>query len=190
MGVLAAVASAASVLVGSTAAAGAFDADVSFAWACVTGIFLAAGIAGTLCGCASTADMSAVGDSWRAAITMAMPTTQITPRPIARELIAHGKRMEFLAPAEFFNRIDRGGSFAFFRRSDILLSEILWSLRSAQSRYRIDRSGFFAFFTRTESSSEKFLGASGLHRANAVPARDWRSPSVTHCGNPGWCHKT
>jgi hypothetical protein len=55
----------------------------------------------------------------------------MTPRTIARELIPHGKRMELVAPAEGFKRTDRGGCFACFRRSDIFLSEILWSLRSA-----------------------------------------------------------
>jgi len=58
--------------------------------------------------------------------------------------------MKLRARAEFFNRLVRGGFFVFSTRADILLSEILWSLRSAQSKYRIDRVGFFAFFTRTE----------------------------------------
>jgi hypothetical protein len=57
-------------------------------------------------------------------ISAAAAATQITPRTIARELIAHGKRMEFLTPAEFFNRIDCGGCFAFITRTDILLKEV------------------------------------------------------------------
>jgi len=42
--------------------------------------------------------------------------------------------MEFLARAGFFNRIDRVGLLAFFARTNILLTEILWSLRSGQSK--------------------------------------------------------
>jgi hypothetical protein len=77
--------------------------------------------------------------------------THITPRTITRGFISHAKRITFPARAEFFNRLDRGGFFAFSTRADILLSEILWSLRSTQSKYRIDRVSVFAFFMRTDS---------------------------------------
>jgi hypothetical protein len=81
-------------------------------------------------------------------ISVAAATTQITPRTTAGELIAHGKRPECFAPAEFFNRLDRCGGFAFFTRSDILFNESVRSVRSAESKYRIDRGGLLAFFTR------------------------------------------
>jgi len=58
--------------------------------------------------------------------------------------------MGSLARVEFFGRIDCVGFFAFFTRTDILLSESLWSFRSAQSKYRIERAGFVGSFTRTE----------------------------------------
>jgi hypothetical protein len=120
-------------------------------------------------------------DGCRAAISAAVATTQVTPRTMARELIAHGKRVEFLTPADFFNRFDRGVCFAFFARSVSLLSEMLKSRRSALSKYRIDRGAFFAFFTGTDILLVTLL-ESGPHRANRVPARDLHSPSR----NPLW----
>jgi hypothetical protein len=56
--------------------------------------------------------------------------------------------------AGFFGRIDRVVDFlaflVFFAGTDILLSESLWSFRSAESTYRIDRGGFAGLFTRTD----------------------------------------
>jgi len=58
-----------------------------------------------------------------------------------------------LIGAGFFGRIDRVVDFlaflVFFAGTDILLSESLWSFRSAWSTYRIDRGGF-GLFTRTD----------------------------------------
>jgi hypothetical protein len=73
---------------------------------------------------------------------------QIRPRSIARGFIAR-TRIGSFARVEFFDRVDRVG-FAFFTRTDILLSESLWSLRSAHSKYRIERGGFVGAFTRTD----------------------------------------
>jgi hypothetical protein len=67
--------------------------------------------------------------------------TQINPRTIARGRIARGTRTELAAREAFFDRIDRGRFLAFFARTNILLSEILRSFRSAQSKYRIDCGG-------------------------------------------------
>ena len=54
----------------------------------------------------------------------------------------------------FFGRIDRVVDFralrVFFAGTDILLSESLWSFRSAESTYRIDRGGLDGLFTRTD----------------------------------------
>lgn len=68
-------------------------------------------------------------------IAAAAATTQITPKKIARERIARGSRERFFAPGELLGRIGRGGCVGFLRRSEILLNEIFWSLRSALSRY-------------------------------------------------------
>jgi len=58
---------------------------------------------------------------------------------------------ELSTPTEFFNGMERGGRLAFFTRADILLSEILWSFWSTESRYRIPRDDVFVFLTRTDT---------------------------------------
>jgi hypothetical protein len=58
-----------------------------------------------------------------------------------------------VARVDFFARIVRAGFFALFAlvaATGILLSESLWSFRSALSTYRIDRGGLVDPFARTD----------------------------------------
>jgi hypothetical protein len=115
--------------------------------------------------------------------------THITASNTAGAFIAHGRRSDFFVRTESFNRRDRGDFLAFFKRTRILLTEILWSLGSAESTNRISPGGFVAFFARTNTLlSRNPLLPLVWSGANGVPAPDQQSPSVTHSGNPPWCH--
>jgi hypothetical protein len=102
---------------------------------------------------------SARSDGWRAAINTATAKTPITPSRIARGLVDRAGTevartgTESVVRVDFFARIVGVGFFAlfaFFAGTGILLSESLWSFRSALSTYRIDRGGFVDPFTRTD----------------------------------------
>lgn len=102
---------------------------------------------------------SARSDGWRAARSTATAKTPISPRRIARGLVdGAGTEVaragtESVARVDFLARIVCVGFFAlfaFFAGTRILLSESLWSFRSALSTYRIDRGGFVDPFTRTD----------------------------------------
>jgi hypothetical protein len=105
--------------------------------------------------------ISGRSEGWRAAISIrtARAETPISPRRIARGLIDSAATevartgTESVARVDFFARIVGVGFFALFALfagTDILLSESLWSFRSALSTYRIDRGGLVDPFTRTD----------------------------------------
>jgi hypothetical protein len=64
--------------------------------------------------------------------------THITPRTIARGRGTHRELADFRTRDVVFIRFDADRFVVFFERTDILLSEIRRSFRSAQSKYRTD----------------------------------------------------
>jgi len=107
-GAFAAVVSAATVMVGATPAADAFDAAGFFDWASISA-------AATFCGCRSSVAMSSGSDGRATAINIAAPVTQSTARRIVHAPIARLTRVGFFERTDFFKRI-----FCFMR-IDVLL---------------------------------------------------------------------
>jgi hypothetical protein len=149
----------------TAAAAGGFGATGFFVSSCAdaaacSGSTIGSGSAIAFGGALMLAT-SARSDGWRAAtsITTATAKTPMSPRRIARGL-ADREGTEIArtgtgsaARVDFFARMVGVGFFALFARfagTDILLSESLWSFRSALSTYRIDRGGLVDPFTRTD----------------------------------------
>jgi hypothetical protein len=145
-----------------------------------TGFFVSSSADAAACSGSTIASGSAIGfgalmlaisspsEGRRAAISIstaiAKAATPISPRRIARGLAdSAGAEVartgvartgtETVARMDFFARIVGVGFFALFALfagTDILLSESLWSFRSALSTYRIDRGGLVDPFTRTD----------------------------------------
>lgn len=133
-----------------------------------TGFFVSSCADAAACSGSTIASGSAIGfgalmlaisgrsDGWRAAISAATAKTPINPRRMTRGLVDRGATevarigTDSVARVDFFARIVGVGFFALFAGTDILLSESLWSFRSALSTYRIDRGGLVDPFTRTD----------------------------------------